>query len=184
MAKRTGKGPSGVRNAAGKTAEAGAPGRSGSKATQESVADAVGAKNLEDLLLALQKSFSRVSAMSTRAVVGDDNARALITGSVDFDLVAKFDLVYKDRDTGVRVVREPQAEFPGIAFETVKVQIGRPVPDQLRLSPDGAIQLHLKGRLNTDVRVVESAAAADQARSAEAPPDNPMGSGRADDVSM
>jgi len=159
MAKRTRKPTSGGSGEAAKAAsESAANPRSPEVGAQPgSTAIDGGPKHLEDLLLALQKSFSRVSMMSTRSVVGEDNARALITGSVDFDLVAKFDLVYKQGDTGVRITREPvPGGLAGMAFETLGIQVGKPTPDQLRLNADGAIQLHLKGKLSTDVRVVEA----------------------------
>jgi hypothetical protein len=52
------------------------------------------ASNLDDALVALQKTFSRVSTRS--AGLPKSNALALITGAVNFDLKLRVDLV---RDT-------------------------------------------------------------------------------------
>lgn len=115
-------------------------------------------KHLEDVLIAIQKSFSRVSAASSTAIVGGSNARALITGTVDFDLTARFDLTYKPgvdaRSPGRASGSSPT--YAGMGFTMVEIASTPPTPDQLRLDPNGAIQLHLKGTLCTDVRAVAS----------------------------
>jgi hypothetical protein len=50
---------------------------------------------LDDVLLALQKSFSRVSAATSRAdVEGGDQPRSIITGPIDFDMTVTGDVVY------------------------------------------------------------------------------------------
>ena len=52
------------------------------------------AQHLDDVMIALQKTFSRVSASS--ANVPEEDSRALITGSVAFELSLKVDLDEKD----------------------------------------------------------------------------------------
>jgi hypothetical protein len=82
---------------------------------------------LDEVLVALQKSFSRVSAASRD--VPSENARAIITGSVKFELGARFE-----------IRKGPQAG-PDDS------------PDVLVHRDDGALDLRLMGQVETDTRI-------------------------------
>ena len=75
---------------------------------------------LEDIVLALQKTFSRVSAAT--AEVPASQARALVVGQVDFE----------------------------ISLRAAPHDV-----DHLVQEENGPIQLVLKGRIDTDIRVSE-----------------------------
>jgi hypothetical protein len=74
---------------------------------------------LDEVIVALQKSFSRVSTAS--AELPAENARAMVTGLVNFDI-------------------------------SLKVEAEK---DYLRLDADGAIDLRLSGKIDTDIRIEE-----------------------------
>ncbi|MBX3317939.1 MAG: hypothetical protein KF902_13875 [Phycisphaeraceae bacterium] len=83
--------------------------------------------SLDEILVALQKSFSRLSASSRE--VSPENARAMITGTVQFELTAKF------------TVSKSSAAGP---YDP---------PDVLMHRDDGSLDLKLSGTLETDTRV-------------------------------
>jgi hypothetical protein len=102
---------------------------------------------LEDVLLALQKTFSRVSAhTSTRVTEGNkDKALALIVGDVDFQMTLHV---------------EPLPPEPGSIKRAQAEGSERPRFDRLRYQPEGGgIELVLKGRVSTDIRIKHQDAA-------------------------
>lgn len=62
-------------------------------------------QTLDNLLIALQKSISRVNQLS--ATVPDNKARAMITGNIDFELGCRCRLIQGDKleltDDGIEV---------------------------------------------------------------------------------
>jgi len=85
---------------------------------------------LEDLLVAVQKSFSRLS--NNTGQVPPEQARALIVGAVEFELSSTFDLI------GAHSGGTPKP------------------PDVLVHKSNGSITLSLKGTVEVDVRLRES----------------------------
>lgn len=82
---------------------------------------------LDDVIVALQKSFSRVSEASRD--VPPEQARALVTGNVGFEISARFDITNKaDGSSDDR-------------------------PDVLVHRQSGAIELKLTGHVETDARI-------------------------------
>lgn len=88
---------------------------------------------LEDVLVALQKTFSRVSASSRE--VPEENARALVTGVVEFEISSSFEL------------------GPDPSLYTKGAGRGDFSSDHLIQSANGSITLSLKGQIATDLRV-------------------------------
>ncbi len=79
---------------------------------------------LEEVLVALQKSFSRVNNQS--AAVPEQQARALMVGDVDFQLTLNVEPYRKSENAPA---------------------------DRLLVKPGGEISLSLSGRIDTDIRV-------------------------------
>jgi hypothetical protein len=52
--------------------------------------------SLEQVLLALQKSFSRVSGATARVTRGEDEPRSIITGPIDFEMTVTGDVASGD----------------------------------------------------------------------------------------
>ena len=88
---------------------------------------------LEQVLVALQKSFSRLSASSRD--VPEENARALVTGVVEFELTSTFDI-------------GPDPERKAASGDTQELS-----SDHLVQAAGGSIRLTLKGQIATDLRV-------------------------------
>ncbi|MEL6329282.1 MAG: hypothetical protein AAFR38_06440 [Planctomycetota bacterium] len=88
-----------------------------------------GPPTLDEILIALQKSLSLVSART--GAVESDQARAVITGAVEFDLETRFEAgVSPDSGPGAR-------------------------PNRFVHRSDGPITLRLKGEIQTDIRTEE-----------------------------
>jgi hypothetical protein len=65
---------------------------------------------LDQVLLALQKSFSRVSAATARATEGEGEPRSIITGPIDFEMTVTGDVASGDdhirvHDTGALTLK-------------------------------------------------------------------------------
>tara|TARA_R110002111_G_scaffold18776_1_gene45886 strand:+ start:148 stop:477 length:330 start_codon:yes stop_codon:yes gene_type:complete len=98
--------------------------------SERSPSNGMSAVSLDDVLVALQKSFSRLSASSRS--VPDENARALITGVVDFEITSDFEMALS-----------PNASLDDSA-------------DVLIQQSNGTIRMTLKGQVETDIRLTEA----------------------------
>lgn len=113
---------------------------------------------LDDVLLALQKTFSRLSAVTSQRTATPalrEKARALIVGDVDFEMTVN-----------VAPIAAPKAVAPEASGEAAAT--AAPVPmDRLRYCSDGSgFPLKLSGRISTDLRLKEPEPPAKRGRKA------------------
>jgi hypothetical protein len=103
---------------------------------------------LEDVLLALQKTFSRLSATTAQRAAPEHQrkARALIVGEVNFDLTLNVAPVFNTP----RAARKTRGAGSADSLSSAPP----PVADQLRYCADGSgFPLKLSGRISTDLRM-------------------------------
>lgn len=106
---------------------------------------------LEDVLLALQKTFSRLSATTGQRNAEEfrDQARALIVGDVDFEFTVQV--------APALTAKPPQAATRGSRLKAAAAAAEPARPDTLRYCADGGgFPLKLSGRIATDVRHAEA----------------------------
>lgn len=102
---------------------------------------------LDDVLLALQKTFSRLSAVTSERTTPEhrEKARALIVGDVNFEMTIN--------------VAPTSVPKPAAALAPDAVSAPAPAPglnDYLRYCADGSgFPLKLSGRISTDLRLKE-----------------------------
>lgn len=109
---------------------------------------------LEDVLLALQKTFSRLSATTAQRNAEEfrDQARALIVGDVDFEFTVQV--------APALSAKPALAAAPGRRLKAAAAPAEPARPDTLRYCADGGgFPLKLSGRIATDVRHAEAPAA-------------------------
>ncbi|MCO5975180.1 hypothetical protein [Ideonella oryzae] len=109
---------------------------------------------LEDVLLALQKTFSRLSATTGQRNAEEfrDQARALIVGDVDFEFTVQV--------APALSAKPAAAAAPGRRLKAAAAPAEPARPDTLRYCAEGGgFPLKLSGRIATDVRHAEAPAA-------------------------
>jgi hypothetical protein len=107
------------------------------------------APTLDEVLIALQKSFSRVSKQTARSTSDSpEKARALIVGEVNFEITIPVTPV-------TQVTSEVREVFAAdVIAEPNDVNTNKPRFDKLRYQPEGnAISLKLCGTISTDIRM-------------------------------
>lgn len=108
---------------------------------------------LEDVLLALQKTFSRLSATTGQRNAEEfrDQARALIVGDVDFEFTVQV--------APALSAKSAAAAAPGRRLKAAAAAAEPARPDTLRYCAEGGgFPLKLSGRIATDVRHAEAPA--------------------------
>lgn len=126
---------------------------------------------LEDVLLALQKTFSRLSASTGMRVTDEhkDKALAMIVGDVDFEIKLNVEPVGTAQPDAAEDKRRKPARAKARAGDAVSASRTDAVPsessptfDRLRCRADGGgMALTLRGRVATDLRI--KAAPSDEA---------------------
>lgn len=109
---------------------------------------------LEDVLLALQKTFSRLSATTAQRNAEEfrEQARALIVGDVDFEFTVQV--------APALSAKPAAAAAPGRRLKAAAAAAEPARPDTLRYCAEGGgFPLKLSGRIATDVRHAEAPAA-------------------------
>jgi hypothetical protein len=105
---------------------------------------------LDDVLLALQKTFSRLSAVTSERTAPEhrEKARALIVGDVNFEMTI---------NVAPTSAAKPAAAVPPDAAAAPQDAPSAPVlNDYLRYCADGSgFPLKLSGRISTDLRLKE-----------------------------
>ena len=113
---------------------------------------------LDDVLLALQKTFSRLSAVTSQRTATPalrEKARALIVGDVDFEMTVNV------APTAAQKAAAPEASGEAAATAAPVAM------DRLRYCSDGSgFPLKLSGRISTDLRLKESEPPAKRGRKA------------------
>lgn len=102
---------------------------------------------LDDVLLALQKTFSRLSAVTSERTAPEhrEKARALIVGDVNFEMTI---------NVAPTSAAKPAAAVPADA--AAAPQDAPVLNDYLRYCADGSgFPLKLSGRISTDLRLKE-----------------------------
>lgn len=106
---------------------------------------------LEDVLLALQKTFSRLSATTAQRNAEEfrEQARALIVGDVDFEFTVQV--------APALSAKPAAAAAPGRRLKAAAASAEPARPDTLRYCAEGGgFPLKLSGRIATDVRHAEA----------------------------